>query len=166
MLHAQSPAHDYACTGAPWRARSRTAGFTLIEIIVVLIIISIIAAIAIPTFLGSKDSTRQNGVKTVAGAYSQGVAAYMLDNGNQLPSSLASNKLKDLNNKAYVRPADTVKQGYVVISGSGTAKTYGRLAYSGKGLNYEIKVYFRKSGGKPWKVVCSYGVPSGGAKLC
>lgn len=148
------------------RVSPRTdAAFTMPEILIAAIIITILAAIAIPTFFGSKDTTRMNEIKTAAGAYYQGVGAYMLDNGNQLPSSLNPTVLKDPNNKPYVVQPDVVKQGYLVLSGSGTAKSYGRLSYTHAGLAYGIRVDFRKRG-KSWQTICAYGTVSGVTKRC
>ena len=64
-------------------------GFTLIELLLVLAIIGIISAIAIPALLGQREQARQKGTEAAAGAIKAeiAVAADMLRKGGTAPTS-------------------------------------------------------------------------------
>jgi general secretion pathway protein G len=56
-------------------------GFTLIELMVVLIILGLLATIVLPKFLGSEEKAKREVVKTQIRSLESALDAYRLDNG-------------------------------------------------------------------------------------
>lgn len=83
--------------GVPVKRRSILAnekGFTLMEIIAVLVILGILAAIAVPKYMGLQDEARkkagQGQIGEVKGRLAQGLANYMLVNNGTQPANGAA----------------------------------------------------------------------------
>jgi general secretion pathway protein G len=68
------------CRSTAGAAHARAAGFTLIEILVVIVILGILAALVVPRVLERPDEARAVAAKSDIAAIMQGLKLYRLDN--------------------------------------------------------------------------------------
>jgi type IV pilus assembly protein PilA len=108
-------------------------GFTLIELLVVILIIGILAAIALPAFLGQRSRAQDTEAKSAVREAQTAIETYYTDNQNydtnkagleDIEASLKSGAGASLT----VSPKDTVgtsgSQGYTLVVTSKTGNTF------------------------------------------
>jgi general secretion pathway protein G len=98
---------------------NKQTGFTLIELMVVVVIIGIIAAIAIPNFLAMQDRAKEGSLKNNMHVLQTAVEDFNVRGGGRYPQNFAEDLIEA--NPAYVgyEPNMSVSEGrYVVIPGS------------------------------------------------
>ena len=72
------------------RLAKEESGFTLIELLIVLVIIGILLAIAVPSYLGFKDRANDTAAKANVRSAVPAVEAYYADNGTYVGMSLTN----------------------------------------------------------------------------
>jgi type IV pilus assembly protein PilA len=70
--------------------RKKQGGFTLIELLIVIIIIGILAAIAIPMYLNQRNKAKDAAVKEGIHSIQIGIQTWATDNSDNYPAAAAS----------------------------------------------------------------------------
>jgi len=113
--------------------RRAGSGFTLIELLIVIIIIAILAAIALPMFFGQRAKAKDASVKEAVRTLQVGIQSYAVDHGDAYPSTGDLSALKG----EYVDswPKDPFAGGSMAYSATAAPGSY---AYVSTGEQYVL----------------------------
>jgi type IV pilus assembly protein PilA len=116
----------------PTNRLSQQSGFTLVELLVVILIIGILAAIAIPAFLSQKSKATDANAKEMARTGAQAAETYATDHGgfytSMEPSALheyeGAIQTSEGNGNAYLSVAESSEggKGYVLTAVAPSSK--------------------------------------------
>ena len=126
--------------------RRAGSGFTLIELLIVIIIIAILAAIAVPMFLSQREKAKDASVKEAVHTLQIGVQSYAVDHGDAYPASGDLSALEDGYVDAW--PKDPFAGGSMAYSATAEPGSY---AYVSTGESYVLT---------GWTSTGSFQVPS------
>lgn len=125
-------------------SNDRFRGFTLIELMVVLVILGVLAALVVPSIIGRTDDARVTAARTDIAAIAQALKLYRIDNGHY-PS--AAQGLAALATKPATAPAPQNWKPYIEkLPNDPWGRPYG---YAQPGVKGEVDVFSYGADGKP-----------------
>ncbi|MBC7644135.1 MAG: type II secretion system protein [Thermoleophilia bacterium] len=176
--------------------RPAEQGFGLIEVLIVMVILAILMAVAIPAYNSAKRAARYKDAVAAASSYRQAISSFQLDNGNlvplaSIPGAWAGGASpdpagpKNILTKYYLRSGapSEVAHKTLRVYGSGGASSVStgsvptgalashvaavQIAFP-SAITFQLGVWTRDSSAAPWKLRCVMAntVPPAGTTPC
>ncbi len=107
------------------KRRAPQTGFTIVELLIVVVVIAILAAITIVSYNGIRDRATISSVQTGLSQANKKLLAYAVTNGDMYPDTLAQAGVADTASVAYQYTSDnsTNPRRYAVTASNGVAGT-------------------------------------------
>jgi len=128
------------------KPRRQPRGFTLIEIMVVIVILGILAALVVPKVVGRADDARVTAAKQDIAQIMQALNLYRLDNG-RYPTQ--EQGLQALVSKPSAAPVPTSWRSGGYLSKMPKDPWKNPYQYANPGLRHDMEVYSLGADGKP-----------------
>lgn len=136
--------------------KKQQGGFTLIELMVVIVIIGILVAIALPNFIGAQDRAKVSSVKANMHTFQTALETYAVDWGGVYPATVSELVTEGTAQdywKEFKNPFNNLEganQSYMDTNANGANTTEGIVGYNRPAADTTLYfIYGGKKGGGP-----------------
>ena len=151
--------------------RGTDEGFTLVELLVVMIIIAILAAASVPVFLGQRQKARDTATKSDVTSVGKEVATYYVDNSAPLYGVVTPGSFKICTDTTCSDAAHTIatlkiSSGTAVVGAATTAITYPGSCSGKEATNWIVGLSNPNGSTKDWYYSAQNGLSTTAPSTC